>query len=202
MKVRVVLGLPPSEENTLAITNVINQAYGYTRTRTSEISKRLRAHTNRVLHVATVDGRVVGACSSTLHVPWCTPGCGHWGMLAVVPEAQGQGVASALVAAAEHRLLAAGLSWAAIEYSYNAGEAQSERMVAWYEDALGYAGPTSRRSGFRMCRKNLRGSLDDDPAAKVNAAARAGSTSAGRLGGSIFLAWLVAVLRWLFCGLY
>jgi predicted N-acetyltransferase YhbS len=130
--VRVVLGLPPSEENTLAITNVINQAYGYTRTRTSEISKRLRAHTNRVLHVATVDGRVVGACSSTLHVPWCTPGCGHWGMLAVVPEAQGQGVASALVAAAEHRLLAAGLSCCKGR--------QHERWPSWWQHLPRLAG--------------------------------------------------------------
>ena len=39
----------------------------------------------------------VGACSSTYATPWCERGCGHWGLLAVAPDAQGSGVASALV---------------------------------------------------------------------------------------------------------
>ena len=62
-----------------------------------------------MLHVATsADGRVVGCCSSTLFAPWCEPGCGHWGLLAVGVSHQGGGVATALVNAAERRLATEG----------------------------------------------------------------------------------------------
>ena len=64
---------------------------------------------NRVLHVATSSGgQVVGCCSSTLFAPWCEPGCGHWGLLAVRVSHQGGGVATALVEAAERRLATEG----------------------------------------------------------------------------------------------
>eukprot|EP00971_Amphidinium_carterae_P203875 4046081-Amphidinium_carterae.1 len=61
-----------------------------------------------------MQGKVVGCCSSTLQPPWTGSGCGHWGVLvpysapgalAVDPDYQGKGIASALVAAAEGRLL-------------------------------------------------------------------------------------------------
>ena len=62
-----------------------------------------------MLHVATsLDGRVVGCCSSTLFTPWCEPGCGHWGLLAVGVSHQNGGVATALVEAAERRLATEG----------------------------------------------------------------------------------------------
>ena len=94
-------------------------------------------------------------CSSTLQTPWCPSGCGHWGLLVVAVEAQGTGVASALVAAAERRLVEAGLREVQIEYDYERGNPQSERLRAWYEGSCGFSGPPSCHSGFRRCRKRL-----------------------------------------------
>jgi len=106
---------------------------------------------NRVLHVALRDERVVGCCSSTLHVGWGAGG-GHWGALAVDPAAQGTGVATALVAAAEQRLLDHGCTSVQIEYHYHPGDADSERLRGWYEGKLGFKGSGS---GFRCARKRL-----------------------------------------------
>ena len=96
-------------ETAQALSALVNEAYGYRRVSEWDMQHRLRAGRNRVLHVATSsDGRVVGCCSSTLFAPWCEPGCGHWGLLAVDVKHQGCGVATALVEAAERRLAAEG----------------------------------------------------------------------------------------------
>ena len=92
--------------------------------------------------------------------PWCEEGCGHWGLVAVAPEAQGGGVASALVRAAELRLAGA-CGEVQIEYEYTVGHAYSERLRQWYETKLGFgcaAGPPRGPEGstqFRKCRKVL-----------------------------------------------
>merc|ERR1712187_131738 len=71
---------------------------------------------NRVLHIAWRCSTPVGCCSSTIQPPWTCCGVGHWGLLAVDPAAQGLGVASALVVAAEERLARAGCYAVQIEY--------------------------------------------------------------------------------------
>merc|ERR1712176_1069535 len=76
------------------------------------------------------------------------------GALAVDPIAQGRGVGSALVAAAEKRLLDAGCQTVQIEYRFTVGDAEKERLYSWYEGKLGFDGGP-RRSGFRVCHKML-----------------------------------------------
>lgn len=178
------------------LVRIVNSAYGKRRVKDADMRHRLSARTNRVLHVAYDEsGTIVGCCSSTLYVPWAGPGCGHWGLLAVDPTHQGRGVASALVAAAEERLAAEGMTAAQIEYSFREGEELSERLYAWYEgpNGLSYSGPRTKRSGFRMCRKALTPPLDSDDNKKY--AVRRGAVR-------LFATWLSAVLRWLFCGQY
>jgi GNAT superfamily N-acetyltransferase len=110
---------------------------------------------NRVMHIALRDGVVVGWCSSTPGWGgWGGGNCGHWGALAVDRAAQGQGVASALVKAAENRLLQAGCDSVQMEYRYVVGDPAKERLFTWYEGKLGFDGGP-RRSGFRMCLKEL-----------------------------------------------
>lgn len=105
-------------ETARALTTLVNRAYQYHRVSEWDMQHRLRAGRNRVLHVAvTSSGQVVGCCSSTLFTPWCEPGCGHWGLLAVDVDHQGSGVATALVKAAERRLAAAGMRRVQMEYS-------------------------------------------------------------------------------------
>lgn len=101
------------------IAMLVNRAYGYPRVSEREVRHRLNAgrprrFRNRVLHVATRAGRPVGVMSSTLFVPWAGPGVGHWGLLAVDPSCQGSGVASALVRAAEQRIISEGLGHAQV----------------------------------------------------------------------------------------
>ena len=112
------------------LCDVVNRAYGYRRVSEPEIVQRLSrgdGARNRVLHVAMRGGAIVGCCSSTLHTPWTGPGCGHWGLLAVDPEAQGMGVATALVAAAEQRIYSHGLRYVAIECAHTWRAAQPTR---------------------------------------------------------------------------
>ena len=192
--VRVQIGADPDVADTLV--DIVNAAYGKRRVNASSMRHRLLARTNRVLHVAFDEsGTILGCCSSTLFVPWCGPGCGHWGLLAVDPTHQGRGVASALVAAAEKRLAAAGMSSAQIEYSFREGEELSERLYTWYEgaDGLRYSGPRRKKSGFRVCRKHLtRAALDPE-----------GKMPVPTMGGlRLFGTWLFAVLRFVFCGQY
>ena len=142
---------------------MVNTSYGYHRVSQSEIEDRLSRgdageNANRVLHVATRGGKLVGCCSSTKQTGWCPYGCGHWGLLVVDVQAQGSGVASALVAAAEARLFEAGLVQVQIEYEYTPGDPQSERLYNWYEGSCGFSGggpPSSYYSSFRRCRKKL-----------------------------------------------
>ena len=80
--------------------------------------------------------------------------------MVVAVEAQGTGVASALVAAAEERLMDAGLGSCQIEYEYTCGDPQSERLYKWYEGTLGFhagGAPTKTRGRceWRRCRKRL-----------------------------------------------
>jgi GNAT superfamily N-acetyltransferase len=182
--------LEPTRSNIHAIAACVNAAYGYRRVSASDMHHRLTTSRNRVLHVAVRGGTPVGCCSSTLHVPWCGPGVGHWGLLAVSPEAQGTGVASALVASAERRLQLAGISTVQIEYSYQADDPTSERLFSWYEHSLGYAGPRHRFTGFRVCRKRL-------PAPDG-----AGSLVRARSAGYLFFEWFFSVLAWICCGRY
>jgi len=106
---------------------------------------------NRLMHVALLNGVAVGWCSSST-CGW--GGDGHWGALAVDPSAQGKGVASALVKAAERRLLDAGCESVQIEYRFTVGNKAKERLYAWYEGKLGFDGGP-KRSGFRCCHKLL-----------------------------------------------
>ena len=190
------------------LVSMVNRAYGHHRLGEYEARHRLRAGKqrpgrNRVLHVAMRDGKLVGCCSSTLFTPWCAPGCGHWGLLVVDPAAQGSGVASALVQAAERRLSAEGLTTAGIEYSYRAGEPLSERLLAWYEDRLQYVGPRHRESGFRMCRKRLLAAREAKPGGRSRRTEPGPSMCLSALSSLVlFFRWLVAILLWMCCGQY
>ncbi|CAK0880822.1 unnamed protein product, partial [Prorocentrum cordatum] len=148
---------------------MINDSYGHRRISDREVASRLShgdrgSCANRVLHLAFRDGALAGCCSSTIQ-----PGsvftcccCGHWGLLAVAREAQGAGVASALVAAAERRLAAAGCAAVQIEYEYEVGDEFSERLRQWYEGRLGFRclsgapGSAAGRREFRLCHKLVR----------------------------------------------
>ena len=78
-------------------------------------------------------------------------------------EAQGTGVASALVRAAEQRLRSHGLQSVQIEYEYTRGDLDSERLYAWYEGSLGFSGGgPPGHSEFRRCRKKLAAPCEDE----------------------------------------
>lgn len=115
---------------------------------------------NRVLHVAFRNGEAVGCISSSFATLWTEAGVGHWGLLVVDLAAQGSGVASALVAAAERRL-AEECNQIHIEYDFFLGRPHSERLRSWYEKC-GYVqlgaqpkdeGPPG--SEFCFCRKGI-----------------------------------------------
>jgi len=106
---------------------------------------------NRLMHIALLNGVAVGWCSSSTAG---YGGDGHWGALAVDPSSQGRGVASALVKAAEKRLINAGCRSVQIEYRFTIGNPDKERLYNWYEGKLGFDGGP-RRSGFRCCHKAL-----------------------------------------------
>ena len=82
---------------------------------------------NRVLLLAYIDGhKLAGACSSTFSVPWAAEGCGHWGLLVSDTAMRGRGVASALVAVAEHRI-ASKCTAVRMEYEFVPKDPHSER---------------------------------------------------------------------------
>ena len=168
-----------------------NRAYGHQRLSAPEVAQRLAMgdageDSNRVLHLAwRIDDddengseTLVGCCSSTKQTPWCPRGCGHWGLLVVDVDAQGTGVASTLVRAAERRLIEAGLQHVQIEYEYTRGDAASERLYAWYEGALGFngGGPPGRNE-FRRCRKKLARLPPDGDLVSSSAKRRAASAA-------------------------
>lgn len=137
-----------------AISRVTMKAGGK-RFSVSEAKRRLsmgdgEPNAGRVLHVAFIGEQVVGCCSST--VGWSGSSGGHWGALSVDPSVQGLGVASALVDAAETRLLERGCTRVQIEYHYSPGDPESERLRSWYEGRLGFSGSGC---GFRFCHKRL-----------------------------------------------
>jgi GNAT superfamily N-acetyltransferase len=106
---------------------------------------------NRVLHLAWRGDTLVGCCSSTFQPPWTPEGCGHWGLLVVDSAAQGTGVASAIIEAAERRLAGA-CARVQIEYEYTPGHAPSERLMELYEKKLGFVCDVPHpRSGRRFC---------------------------------------------------
>ena len=169
-----------TEEFVFAVRDMVNISYGRQRLSAREVVQRLAMgddgdDANRVLHLGWRDGTLVGCCSSTQRVGWAPQGCGHWGLLTVAEGAQGSGVASALVAAAEARLRAAGLNFVQMEYDFEAGDPLSERLYKWYEGKLGFAALCGRpppteagESEWRSCRKclvegaKLRGYEDDE----------------------------------------
>ena len=60
----------------------------YERVDEDDVENRLEmgdagARANRVLHLATRGGSLVGCCSSTFQPGWTPEGCGHWGLLVV-----------------------------------------------------------------------------------------------------------------------
>ena len=162
------------------ITTMVNSSYfallrevlpegteGYERVSTDDVVERLGmgdagARANRVLHLAFRAGELVGCCSSTFQPPWTDQGCGHWGLLVVSQAAQGTGVASAIVAAAERRL-AGCCARVQIEYDYYPDHPPSQALKAMYEDHFGFvreSGSGRRRSSsggseFRRCHKEL-----------------------------------------------
>eukprot|EP00929_Paragymnodinium_shiwhaense_P120308 TRINITY_DN92242_c0_g1_i1.p1 TRINITY_DN92242_c0_g1~~TRINITY_DN92242_c0_g1_i1.p1 ORF type:complete len:286 (+),score=63.61 TRINITY_DN92242_c0_g1_i1:96-953(+) len=166
VKVTVGSSRMAKEDPTLidAIVNMVNGSYGYRRIDKYDIEDRLRMgdpgefRGNRVLHLAFLGAKVVGCMSSTFNVPWAEDGCGHWGLLVVDENYQGQGIASQLVAQAERRL-AGVCEQIQIEYEYCAGDAFSERLFKWYEGKCGFTCVHGRPRGhgneFRKCRKAI-----------------------------------------------
>mmetsp|Transcript_64101 Transcript_64101/g.181990 ORF Transcript_64101/g.181990 Transcript_64101/m.181990 type:complete len:215 (-) Transcript_64101:249-893(-) len=157
-----------NEDETLVrrVVEMVNRAYGHRRTTEAEVHRRIALSnkgTNRVLHLAYRGDTLVGCCSSTIQPPWTCYGCGHWGLMVVDRAAQGSGVASALVEAAEQRLAQAGCSRIQIEYEYTTGDPFSDRLMQWYEGKLGFScmtgRPWSRQPGhheFRICHKRIK----------------------------------------------
>merc|ERR1711998_277243 len=121
--VRVVVGdSTHAEDETLVqqITTLVNTAYHaslsglpgaknyHARLSLEEVRDRLCRGdegdaANRVLLLAFRGNQILGVISCTYQPPWTPTDCGHWGLLAVDTAAQGTGVASALVRAAEQR---------------------------------------------------------------------------------------------------
>lgn len=95
------------------IARMVNDAYGRARIGLDDIRGRLQgggaAEPNRVLHLCfRGTDELVGCVSSTFQAGWTAAGCGHWGLLVVAVAVQGGGVGSALVRAAEARLVGGG----------------------------------------------------------------------------------------------
>ena len=169
----VVIGNSEGLATPRQVARLCNEAYGCGRLSEADARARLamgdEAEANRVLHLAFREGQLLGCCSSTLQPPWTPRGCGHWGLLSVHPEVRGTGVASALIAAAERRLLEEGCSTSAlkregigrpgaiqIEYEFTAGDPESQRLLQWYEGACGFRSgspPPEKGSTFRCCRR-------------------------------------------------
>ena len=143
------------------ISSMVNAAFGTARVDPPEVFSRLtlegQAWPNRVLHLAYRGDTLVGCCSSTVQPGWTRKGTGQWGLLTVAAASLRTGVASALVAAAEARLVAAGCNAIAIEYDYTPGKGYSERLRGWYEGPTGLGFSCDEdKAGFRRVCKRLR----------------------------------------------
>jgi len=173
-KVSVVIGTsqlsrdhPGLEER---LTEIIERSYaavsgsGPRMLERQPISVRLQmgdygTRANRVLHVAFSSNDVVGCISSSFATLWTEPGVGHWGLLVVDVDRQGEGIGSALVRAAERRL-AEEVEQVHIEYDFIVGQDYSHRLRGWYEKC-GYirlgarTAPGPKGSEFCFCRKQL-----------------------------------------------
>jgi len=106
-----------------------------------------------VLHLAFCGGALVGCASCTKQPSSTEPGCGHWGLLAVHPDAQWTGTATSLITAAEHRLAALGCTEMQIEYDYDSGNMQSQHLRDWYEGSCGFC--CIGGDHLRICRKHI-----------------------------------------------
>ena len=177
----IVIGNSDDAVHASEIASVINQAYGRSRTSANEIANRLQAGdtqaANRVLHLAYREDRtVVGCISST---PSWDGGCGQWGFLAVAVAEQGNGVAAALVRAAEERLMEHGCTHVQIEYVWRPCDPAGRRLHAWYS-RMGFESTSSscwiglccgvciscrncELATFRVCRKELEGFYGSTP---------------------------------------
>lgn len=149
----VVIGTSQMLEDSALVNRIVNFSDKCEREVRSRLSMGDAGYdsANRLMHVALLNGEAVGWCSSATS-GW--GGDGHWGALSVDQAAQGKGVGSALVEAAEVRLLRAGCESVQIEYRFTVGNPAKERLYAWYEGKLGFDGGP-RRSGFRCCHKEL-----------------------------------------------
>jgi len=85
---------------------------------------------NRVLHVAFVGSEAVGCISSSKSTTWKAD-MGHWGLLVVDLKMQGKGIASALIAAAEARVMESCASLQ-IEYEFRHDSEHSKKLEAVY----------------------------------------------------------------------
>ena len=72
-------------------------------------------------------------------------------------------------------------AWAKLTVANPKGEPTAERLLAWYEGALGFKGPSHRNSGFRVCRKVL------EPTGEIK---------------YVCIRWICAILACLCCGQY
>ena len=108
-----------------------------------------------------------------------------FGLLVAAREAQGTGVASALVAAAESRLRDNGCTAIQIEYEFD-GDTHSQRLYNWYEGKLEFvcgAGPPRAGGGvfglqFRKCRKKISRGAPASSAGETSEAAAGASAAA------------------------
>lgn len=127
----------------------------FTRTSFNEIVLRLQMcsdpHSARKLLLAFDSKRsCLGCCSAT--APYGEPGLGEWGLVCVATQAQGQGIGSLLVAAAEAHCVLRGCDVIQLEYFVAERHGYSARLRSWYFDKLGY-----EKVHRRACGNQLRG---------------------------------------------
>lgn len=127
----------------------------FTRTSFAEIQWRLRMCSDpgsaRKLLLAFDSRRsCLGCCSVT--APYGEPRLGEWGLVCVAMHAQGQGIGSRLVAAAEAHCALRGCDVIQLEYFVAEEHEYSMRLLNWYSTKLGY-----QRVRRRPCGNQLRG---------------------------------------------
>lgn len=127
----------------------------FTRTSFDEIVSRLQmcsdSRSARKLLLA-FDSRqnCLGCCSVT--APYGEPRLGEWGLVCVAMRAQGRGIGSRLVAAAEAHCVLRGCDILQLEFFTTEEHRYSTRLRTWYYDKLGY-----RQVHRQQCGNQLRG---------------------------------------------